>query len=117
MHGECDAKTKQCKCDQYWQGNADCSKCTSGWTGADCKTKAKDDNTDSGPSGFIKFLTIAGLLLAVFACFGGAAWVAWAQYKKYNVIILSLSLSLALALALYITLAHSLFSTLSGRRR
>lgn len=81
VHGECDTTSKTCKCDSNWKGSADCSKCTPGYSGADCKTR--DDNGGSS-SGFVKFLTISGILLAVFACFGGVAWLAWAQYKKYN---------------------------------
>jgi len=81
VHGECDTTTKTCKCNPNWGGSADCSVCSQGWSGADCSTPVKDDSSSSG---FVKFITIAGLVLAVFACFGGAAWFAWFQYKKYN---------------------------------
>src|SRR4051794_31887307 len=82
MHGECDTGSKTCKCDANWKGSADCSKCTEGWTGTDCKTPVKPE---TGTSGFVKFLTIMAILLGVFACMGTVGWIGWYQYKKYNV--------------------------------
>ena len=37
-HGICDVLTGKCFCELNWQGNENCTACSSGWAGTDCST-------------------------------------------------------------------------------
>ena len=37
-HGVCDVVTGKCLCELNWQGNENCTTCSTGWAGTDCST-------------------------------------------------------------------------------
>lgn len=76
-NGRCDQTTGGCLCEPHWQGDAECSTCTSGYTGRDCSIVAprppvnppKHATCAAGPSGDLNMFDGHGVTLQQFSTY------------------------------------------------
>lgn len=62
MHGSCNKTSGTCACEPRWRGNANCSSCTTGWTGTDCSIiVTSSPNITASCAGYGSIITLDGL--------------------------------------------------------